>query len=193
MNLVALPLLNTKQFTNLSRITIYWRRILSENEAANRPLNYCQLLNRVTRAYRPTDFSAWHVTRLACVDVHAIGNRRCLSLSCSLRLTASYIVSWGRNYNIVLPVLSSTPSIVSVDSILPYKRETFSVAQEAPRAVESWVKRISSLIETSGRDTSTSASTYPRADSAGGDSFMRHHTYFFKDGNVAFLVRGVQP
>ncbi|KAN0125696.1 hypothetical protein V8E52_000903 [Russula decolorans] len=43
--------------------------------------------------------------------------------------------------------------------------------------------------EPSGNETSTSASTYPSADPAG-DSFIRHHKYFFKDGNVTFLVDG---
>jgi hypothetical protein len=107
----------------------------------------------------------------------------------------SHIVSWRGNDHTVSPVLSSTPSIVSVDSILPYKREAFSVVQEAPRAAESWVERMSSLIEPSGIETSsTSASTYPSADplAAGNDSFIQHHIYFFKDGNVTFLVRGVQ-
>jgi hypothetical protein len=44
-----------------------------------------------------------------------------------------------------------------------------------------------------GSETSTPASTYSSADPAGDDSFIRHQTYFFKDGNVTFLVRGVQP
>ena len=116
----------------------------------------------------------------------SIGDRRCLSLSRSLRiyLLASHIVS---------PALSSTPSIVSVDSMLLYKLETFSVVQGAPRDAESRVKRMSYLIEPSGSETPTSASIYPRADAAGDDSFIRHHKYFFKDGNVAFLVRGFQP
>jgi hypothetical protein len=104
---------------------------------------------------------------------------------------ASHILSWGGKDHIVSPALPSTPSIiVSVDSILPYKHDTFSIVQEA---AESWVKRTSSLIEPSGSETSTPVSTNPSADPAGDDSFIRHHTYFFKDGNATFLVRGVQP
>ncbi len=110
-----------------------------------------------------------------------------------LRLMATRIVSWGDNEHTVLPALSSTPSIVSVDSILPDKRETSSIFQEAPRAPESWVKRMSSLIEPSGSEMSTSAtgSTHPPRADAADDSFIRHHKYFFKDGNITFLVRGV--
>ena len=48
------------------------------------------------------------------------------------------------------------------------------------------------LVEQSGSETLASASAYPRTDSAG-DSFIRHPKYFFKDGNVTFLVRGSQP
>ena len=40
--------------------------------------------------------------------------------------------------------------------------------------------------------TSVPTSTYPGADAAGG-SFVRHPKYFFKDGNVEFLVRIVRP
>ena len=48
------------------------------------------------------------------------------------------------------------------------------------------------LTEPSGNETaSTSASTYPRDDAADA-SFVRHHKYFFKDGNVTFLVSGVR-
>jgi hypothetical protein len=44
-------------------------------------------------------------------------------------------------------------------------------------------------VEPSGSETLISASTYERADSTD-DSFIRHHKYFFKDGNVTFLVDG---
>ena len=48
------------------------------------------------------------------------------------------------------------------------------------------------LTEPSGNETaSTSASTYPRDDAADA-SFVRHHKYFFKDGNVTFLVSGIR-
>jgi hypothetical protein len=153
-----------------------------------------KLLPGFTEFSKPECRFPSHVARSACVEHEAesIGDRRCLSFSRSLCLMASHIVSWGGNDHIVSPVLSSKPSIVSVNSILPYKRdsETFSVLQEAPRAAQSWDKRMSSLIEPGGSETS---STYPRTDVAGDGSFIRHDTYYFKDGNVTFLVRGVQP
>lgn len=102
----------------------------------------------------------------------------------------THIVSWGANERTIFPVVSSTkPSIVSIDSMLPCRRETSSIVQEAPHAAGSYAKHMSPLqIESSGRKTSTSSSTYSRADACD-DSFIRHHKYFFKDGNITFLVR----
>jgi hypothetical protein len=112
-----------------------------------------------------------------------------------LRVMATHIVSWGGKEHITSPLVSSTkPSIVSIDSMLPHRCETSSVVQEAPpsRAVRSHAKHMSPLlIESSGGETSTSASDYSRAD-AGDDPFIRHHKYFFKDGNVTFLVRRIR-
>jgi hypothetical protein len=126
-----------------------------------------------------------------------IDKSRCADEAISLSLSisssssmATHIVSWGGNDHIISPVGSSTSSIVSIDSILPHKRTT--TVQGAP-AAESSAKRMSSLsVEPSGSETLASASTYQRADSVD-DSFIRHHKYFFKDGNVTFLVRGSQP
>jgi hypothetical protein len=120
-------------------------------------------------------------------------NGTSLSLPLSLHLMATHIVSWGGKEHIASPVVSSTkPSIVSIVSMLPHKRETSSVVQEAPRAAGSHAKHMSpSLFESSGSETSVSASTYSRAG-AGDDSFIRHHKYFFEDGNLTFLVRRVQ-
>ncbi|KAF8504682.1 hypothetical protein F5888DRAFT_774193 [Russula emetica] len=80
-------------------------------------------------------------------------------------------VSWGCNDHTVSPAvssISSTSSVVSIDSI---------------------IRHLS--VEPSGNGTSTSVtgSTHSRADSTN-DSFIRHHKYFFKDGNVTFLVDG---
>jgi hypothetical protein len=107
-------------------------------------------------------------------------------------LTQSTVVSWGGNEHVISPAPSSTPSIVSIDSVLSHGRDTSSTVQETTGpASESSAKRMSSLLaEPSGSEKSTSASTYQRADTAD-DSFARHHKYFFKDGNVTFLVRGV--
>ena len=105
---------------------------------------------------------------------------------------ATHIVSWGGNEHLISSVPSSTPSIVSVDSVLSHERETSSTVHEATGpARESLAKRMSSLLaEPSGSKMSTSTSTNQRADTAN-NSFTRHHKYFFKDGNVTFLVRGV--
>ena len=106
----------------------------------------------------------------------------------------THIVSWGGNDSdhTVSPSISSTPSIVSVDSVLSHERGASSTAQEATGpAPESLAKRMSSLLaKPSEIMMSTSASTHQRADTAD-ESFTRHHKYFFKDGNVTFLVRGV--
>jgi hypothetical protein len=120
------------------------------------------------------------------------------ALSLSLRISSSssmathiqsHTVTWGGNDHIVSPDLSRSSSIVSIDSILPHKRTTAVQVTSVP-ASESLAKRMSSLsVEPSGSETLISASTYARADSAD-DSFTRHHKYFFKDGNVTFLVRG---
>ena len=49
------------------------------------------------------------------------------------------------------------------------------------------------LIKPSGSETAfTSASTYTRADETDA-SFVQHPKYFFKDGNVTFLVSGIRP
>ena len=113
------------------------------------------------------------------------------SLPLSLHLMATHIVSWGGGKeHITPPVFSSTkPSIVSIDSMLPHRRETSLIVPETLRAAGSYAKHMSPLmIEPSRSEASTSASTYPRVD-AGDDSFIRHHKYFFEDGNVTFLVR----
>jgi hypothetical protein len=102
---------------------------------------------------------------------------------------ATHIVSWGGNDHTVSPVVSSTSSTSSIISIDPIIRHKRSAVQGTP-ASESSTKCMSSLsLEPSGNETSTSGRAYStRADSTD-DSFIRHHKYFFKDGNVTFLVR----
>lgn len=134
----------------------------------------------------------------ACVEhAESIRDRRCHGLSLSLRLMASHTIYWGDDDHTVSSVLPSTPSIVSVGSLLSHERETSSAASlqgATGPARESLAKRMSSLLaKRSERETLTSVGTSQRADAAGDDSFRRHHKYFIKDGNVTFLVRGVQP
>ena len=121
------------------------------------------------------------------MDTKGLGNTRRFATY----QMATHIVSWGGSDHTISPDISrtSSSSIVSIDSILPHKHTT--AVQGAP-ASESSAKRMSSLsVEPSGSETLISASTYARADSAD-DSFIRHHKYFFKDGNVTFLVCGSQ-
>jgi hypothetical protein len=89
---------------------------------------------------------------------------------------ATHIVSWGDSKHITSPVNSSKPSIVSIDSI-----QTSLSSKHMSSA----------LTEPSGSETLT-PSAYSRADAAD-TSFERHQKYFFKDGNVTFLVSGVRP
>jgi hypothetical protein len=94
---------------------------------------------------------------------------------------ATRIVSWSSNEHTISPSLSKTPSMVSFDSILSDNSETPSV-EGVPHAAESRVKYVTSqVIEPSETGMYTS-----------GGSFVRHQRYFFKDGNVTFLVRDVQ-
>jgi len=102
---------------------------------------------------------------------------------------ASCIVSWGGSEHIVSPNLSKTPSIVSVDSIL---RDTSPAVQGTPHAAQSRAMNMASqVIEPSRTRAWTLTSIYLGADAANG-SFVQHPKYFFKDGNVAFVVRVVQ-
>ena len=103
---------------------------------------------------------------------------------------ATRIVAWSGNEHTVSPSLSKTPSMVSFDSTFS-DIETPGV-QGAHHAADARVNYVSSqVIEPSGTRTYTPASIYPGTGATDG-SFVRHHKYFFKDGNVTFLVRGVQ-
>ena len=112
---------------------------------------------------------------------------------------ATPIVSWSDPEHIASPSLSKTPSVMFFDSILSDKSEASLGDQDAPRMVtmaESQPTHTASqVIEPNGTRTSTSTTIHPETDAADHDesSFMRHNKYFFKDGNVSFLVRDVQP
>ena len=108
---------------------------------------------------------------------------------------ATRIVSWSGDDHIISPSLSKTPSISSIDSSPSDKSEASESDQSAPHMAESQpTHRAFQIIEPNGTRTSTSTTVYPGADGADPDgSFMRHNKYFFKDGNVTFLVRDVQP
>ena len=73
-----------------------------------------------------------------------------------------------------------------IDSIPPHKRTT--IVQETPAPEPSDKHMIDLSVEPSGSETLTLTG----ADSVD-HSYKRHDKYFFKDGNVTFLVRGFQP
>ncbi|KAH9067665.1 hypothetical protein EDB87DRAFT_18972 [Lactarius vividus] len=87
------------------------------------------------------------------------------------------LISWGANAPATSTASSSSPSVVSFDSQ--------SDVRAGPGATEKGTNSVNTLTgQPSG--TLTATSTYPGID----DSFQRHNTYFFKDGNIAFLVDG---
>jgi len=105
---------------------------------------------------------------------------------------ATRMVSWSGDEHSVSPNLSKTPSLISVDSILSDKSE--ASPSDKGMAESQPTHTASQMIEPNGTSTSTSTTIYPGTDAADHDgSFMRHNKYFFKDGNVTFLVRDVQP
>jgi hypothetical protein len=89
-------------------------------------------------------------------------------------------------------MLSKTPSMISFESLNSDNLETRPPVEGAPPATESQTKHTNSqVIEPNGSGASSSVSLYLGGDGAEG-SFIRHHKYFFKDGNVTFLVRDIQ-
>jgi hypothetical protein len=104
---------------------------------------------------------------------------------------AARIVSWGTNAKIASPRLSKTPSMISFNSLNSDNLETRPPV-EGPPATEPQAKHTNSqVIEPNGSGASSSVSVCP-GDNAAEDSFIRHHKYFFKDGNVTFLVHDIQ-
>jgi hypothetical protein len=99
---------------------------------------------------------------------------------------APHVVSFGGTEHYISPVRSRSASIVTVDSILSDTHEISLSVPEAPRAAESRARAKGTMsylmIEPGGKIPGGSC---PVAD----DSFLRHEKYFFKDGNITFLVR----
>jgi len=82
--------------------------------------------------------------------------------------------------------------MVSFDSLLADNSEAPQAVQGAPYVTKYRVEHTSSqVIEPSGSRACSSVSVYPGADAAEGP-FIRHHKYFFKDGNITFLVHHIQ-
>jgi hypothetical protein len=99
---------------------------------------------------------------------------------------AHHIVSWSDNDICIPPVLSSAASIVSFDdsTFSDTESPTATKAPSLPSA-EFGAKLSSPPGLSEGRKTP--GGWHITSD----DSFIRHDVYFFKDGNVTFLVRGL--
>jgi hypothetical protein len=88
-----------------------------------------------------------------------------------------HIIAWGDSERSTSPVSTSTASLVSIDSITS---DTRSTAPE-PRATLSRPESMSFPVFLGNRESG--------AHPANGDPFTRHDKYYFKDGNITFLVR----
>ena len=102
-------------------------------------------------------------------------------------LMAHRVVSWSDNELCTSPVLSSTASIVSFDSTFSDTEGDMKMsltASEAPCLPSAGFEaKHARFLEEKGE---------PRGRRTMPDnSFVRHDRYFFKDGNVTFLVRGL--
>lgn len=86
-----------------------------------------------------------------------------------------HIISWGGDERSVSPVSTTTTSVVSIDSI---PSNTSSTVPEASRTTQSQVSFPVFL-----------GNRAPGLHLANDDPFMRHDKYYFKDGNITFLVR----
>ena len=93
---------------------------------------------------------------------------------------APHITTWRDSEYVISPVGSSTPSIVSVESILSDLPEDIN---ENPHAAESRIKCMGPQV-TKLPGNRASVGMNSRAN----DSFIRHPKYFFMDGNITFLV-----
>ena len=102
-----------------------------------------------------------------------------------LSLMAPRIVSWSNREICISPVRSSAASIISFDSIF---------SDSIPSPIGSEVLGLPSDKFGAGYSNLPGLSDEGRTPRSGhatlDDSFVRHDAYFFKDGNVTFLVRG---
>jgi hypothetical protein len=94
---------------------------------------------------------------------------------------APHVVTSGGDERTVSSVLSSTPSFVSARSMFSDPPERSPGLQETFRIAESQIQGVSSLVIDLGGGRKPT-STYREA-------FIRHHKYFFPDGNTTFVVR----
>jgi hypothetical protein len=92
------------------------------------------------------------------------------------------MASWTDDQNrISAPLPASAASIVAIDTLSPQKNPPMisQATLESPRAQPAVLEAEPASLP------AVSADAKPTTD----DSFLRHDTYFFKDGNITFLVR----
>ena len=104
---------------------------------------------------------------------------------------APRIVSWSEREIPISPVLSSAASVISFDSTFSDSYPSHSeMSPTAPEALGLPSDQFGAT-HTSLPRVSEEGRT-PRGEHATlDDSYARHDTYFFKDGNVTFLVCGL--
>ncbi|KAH8986716.1 hypothetical protein EDB92DRAFT_2116328 [Lactarius akahatsu] len=98
-----------------------------------------------------------------------------------------HIVSWSDNEIFTSPVLSSAASIISFDST--FSDTYLSHSQMSPTASKApglHIAHIGAKYTTFLEFSENPGGGHATPD----DSFIRHDAYFFKDGNVTFLVGG---
>jgi hypothetical protein len=97
------------------------------------------------------------------------------------------IVSWSDQKTHISPVVSSAASIASFDSTFSVSDTFPSHFQISPNAPEAPGAQFGADC-TSLPDFPEDGKTPGFRNATPDDSFLRHDTYFFKDGNVTFLV-----
>jgi hypothetical protein len=97
-----------------------------------------------------------------------------------------HVGSLSRNEICTSPIRSRRPAVASasVGSILSDMHKRPLCAYEVTNATNSQTRGAMTSLEQEGGWTL--AGEYPAVDG----HFLRHKKYFFKDGNVTFLVRG---
>jgi hypothetical protein len=102
---------------------------------------------------------------------------------------AHRIVSWSDSELCITPVLPSAASIVSFDSTFS---DTESYGKMSPIASEvPCLPSIGFEAKNPNLPKFLEGKTPRGRHTTPDDSFVRHDRYFFKDGNVTFLVRGL--
>ena len=98
---------------------------------------------------------------------------------------APHIVSWNDVKFSPVVSSSSTPSVVPIESLLSAPSAKSPIIPETSRARATPGAQPTSFFLGMGAGESETLDGSQQSD----DSFLQHRKYFFKDGNVTFLVR----